>query len=612
MIGNKKLSLKIKLALPVAAVAVAVFSGMTLIIANSSHESTKKSAESYLLSTAESDARAVQAKFEKAFAIAKTTKQTTMAKKKMGLTQRQIVISELNETLAQNPEVIGTWVGFEPNAWDGKDQEFVEKPGHDKTGRFVPYWSWDKGAPSLSPLVDYEKVGDGDYYQVPKSRKKDSIVEPYIYPIAGVPTLMTSAAVPLIENDKFVGVSGVDLSLKSLKEDMEKVKPYAESQAYILSSSGKWVTHLQEDQITKPAEFVLNNEKMKEAVQSGKALQLTQVDPKTNEESLYVFYPIKMGTSEISWSLMLVTPAKVVFAEANNMFYKQIMMSFVGLFLLMGAVFIVANLISKEISDLSRKLSESNQQVSGAIHHLTTAGQELSTHATESASSLEEAVASLEEITSMVKINSENARQAANLSNSSSEEAIKGESEIHNLITSMKEISESSKKIEEIINVIDDIAFQTNLLSLNAAVEAARAGEQGKGFSVVAEAVRALAHRSSIAAKDITTLIKESVSKIEMGTEKADRSGDVLKNIVTTVKKVSELNNAISLASEEQAAGIQQISIAMNQIDQSVQKNASSSADIATTAEEINQQATSMALVVVNINEEVYGQRKAA
>lgn len=612
MIGNKKLSLKIKLALPVAAVAVAVFSGMTLIIANSSHETTKKSSESYLFSTAESDARAVQTKFEKAFAIAKTTKQTTMAKKKMGLTQRQIVISELNETLAQNPEVIGTWVGFEPNAWDGKDHEFVEKPGHDKTGRFIPYWSWEKGAPSLSPLVDYEKSGDGDYYQVPKNRKKDSIVEPYIYPIAGVPTLMTSAAVPLIEDDKFVGVSGVDLSLKSLKEDMDKVKPYAESQAYILSSSGKWVTHSQEDQITKPAEFVLNNEKMKEAVQSGKSLQLTQVDPKTNEESLYVFYPIKMGTSEISWSLMLVTPAKVVFAEANNMFYKQIMMSFVGLFLLMGAVFIVANLISKEISDLSRKLSESNQQVSGAIHHLTTAGQELSTHATESASSLEEAVASLEEITSMVKINSENARQAANLSNSSSEEAIKGESEIHNLITSMKEISESSKKIEEIINVIDDIAFQTNLLSLNAAVEAARAGEQGKGFSVVAEAVRALAHRSSIAAKDITALIKESVSKIEMGTEKADRSGDVLKNIVTTVKKVSELNNAISLASEEQAAGIQQISIAMNQIDQSVQKNASSSADIATTAEEINQQATSMALVVVNINEEVYGQRKAA
>lgn len=393
---------------------------------------------------------------------------------------------------------------------------------------------------------------------------------------------------------------------------MEKIKPYEQSQAYVLSSNGKWVTHPQEDQITKPSDFVMSNDKLKEAVEKGKSLQWVQTDAKTNEEYLYVVYPIKMGMSEVSWSLLVTTPAKIVFAEANALFLKQVVMSFIGLFLLLAAVFVVSSLISKEISELSKKLSESNQQVSGAIHHLTSAGQELSTHATESASSLEEAVASLEEMTSMVKLNSENARQAANLSINSSEEAVKGEIEIHNLITSMKEISESSKKIEEIINVIDDIAFQTNLLSLNAAVEAARAGEQGKGFSVVAEAVRALAHRSSVAAKDITTLIKESVSKIEIGTEKADRSGDVLKNIVTTVKKVSELNNAISLASDEQAAGIQQISIAMNQIDQSVQKNASSSANIATTAEEINQQATNMAQVVVYINEEVYGQRKVA
>lgn len=609
---NKKLSLKIKLALPVAVVALAVFTGMTIVIAKFTHDSTKKDAESFLFSAAESDARAIETKFEKAFAIAKTTKQTTMAKRKMGLVQRQIIINELNETLVQNPDVIGTWVGFEPNIWDGKDQEYIDKPGHDKTGRFIPYWSWDKGVASLSPLVDYEKQGDGDYYQVPKARKKDSIVEPYIYPIAGVPTLMTSVAVPLVVDDKFIGVAGVDLSLKSLKQEMDKVKPYEQSQAYVLSSSGKWVTHLQEDLITKPSDLILGNEKVKEALEKGKPFQWTQEDVKSKEEYLYVLYPIKMGQSEVSWSLLVTTPANVVFADANALILKQVAMSFVGLFLLLGAVFLVASFISKEISELSKRLSESNQQVSGAIHHLTSAGQELSTHATESASSLEEAVASLEEMTSMVKLNSENARQAASLSINSSEEAVKGEAEIHNLIASMKEIAESSKKIEEIINVIDDIAFQTNLLSLNAAVEAARAGEQGKGFSVVAEAVRALAQRSSVAAKDITTLIKESVSKIEMGTEKADRSGDVLKNIVTTVKKVSELNNAISLASEEQAAGIQQISIAMNQIDQSVQKNASSSANIATTAEEINQQATNMAAVVININEEVYGQKKAA
>lgn len=610
---TSKISLKLKLALPVGLVALAIFSVMTLIIANSSHESTKKNAEQFLLAAAEADARVIQMKFEKALEVAKVTEQVVFAKKKMGLTQRQIVINELNETLTSNPDLIGTWVGFEPNVWDGKDAEFVEKPGHDKSGRFIPYWSYDKGVATLSPLVDYEKAGDGDYYQVPKNRKKESVVEPYIYPIAGIPTLMTSVAVPFLVNDQFIGVAGVDLSLKSLKEDVEKVKPYAESQAYVVSSSGKWVTHPREDLIAKPAEFAVESEKIKTALQTGKAIQFTGFDDKLNKEFMYVVYPIKMGSTEIYWSLVLTTPTSVVFAEADALFQKQILMSAVGLLLLLGAVFLVATFISKELTQLSEKLSTSNQQVSGAIHSLTAAGQELSAHATESASSLEEAVASLEEMTSMVKLNSENARQAATLSNNSSDEAIKGESEIHSLISSMKEISESSKKIEEIINVIDDIAFQTNLLSLNAAVEAARAGEQGKGFSVVAEAVRALAQRSSVAAKDITGLIKESVTKIEVGTAKADRSGDVLKNIVLTVKKVSELNNAISLASEEQAAGIQQISIAMNQIDQSVQKNASSSANIATTADEINQQANHMALVVDNLNVEVYGEsRKVA
>lgn len=609
---TSKISLKLKLALPVGLVALAVFSVMTLIIANSSYDSTKKNAEQFLMAAAEADARVIQMKFEKALEVAKVTEQVVFAKKKMGITQRQIVINELNETLTSNSDLIGTWVGFEPNAWDGKDADFIEKPGHDKTGRFIPYWSYDKGVATLSPLVDYEKVGDGDYYQVPKTRKKESVVEPYIYPIAGTPTLMTSVAVPLIMNDQFLGVSGVDLSLKSLKEDVDKIKPYSESQAYVVSSSGKWVTHSKEDLITQNAEFPVEAEKIKSAIQGGKALQFTGFDEKLNQEFMYVVYPIKMGSTEVSWSLVLTTPTSIVFAEANQLFQKQILMSIVGLCLLLGAVFVVATIISRELTNLSEELSISNQQVSGAIHSLTSAGQELSTHATESASSLEEAVASLEEMTSMVKLNSENARQAASLSNNSSNEAIKGEEEIHSLISSMKEISESSKKIEEIINVIDDIAFQTNLLSLNAAVEAARAGEQGKGFSVVAEAVRALAHRSSVAAKDITGLIKESVSKIEVGTAKADRSGDVLKNIVLTVKKVSELNNAISLASEEQAAGIQQISIAMNQIDQSVQKNASSSANIATTADEINQQATHMALVVNNLNEEVYGESRKA
>ena len=179
---------------------------------------------------------------------------------------------------------------------------------------------------------------------------------------------------------------------------------------------------------------------------------------------------------------------------------------------------------------------------------------------------------------------------------------MQGEREIRNLIESMKDISQSSKKIEEIINVIDDIAFQTNLLALNAAVEAARAGEQGKGFAVVAEAVRGLAQRSASAAKDITALIQDSVSKIDRGSKIVDNSGNALKTIVTSVKKVSDLNNEIATASAEQANGISQISKAMNALDTSTQQNAAASEEVAATSEEMSSQAESLRNLVANLS----------
>lgn len=263
--------------------------------------------------------------------------------------------------------------------------------------------------------------------------------------------------------------------------------------------------------------------------------------------------------------------------------------------------------LSRTINRIIENLNGSSEQVSNAAHQIASSSEELSQATTEQASSLEETVATIEELTSMVKVNSENAGQAAQLSNETSEIASRGEQEIQALVSSMSTISGDSKKIAEIINVIDDIAFQTNLLALNAAVEAARAGEQGKGFAVVAEAVRSLAQRSSSAAKDITELIKSSVERIENGSRQAEKSGAVLVEIVAAVKKVTEINNEIAAASTEQSNGIAQISKAMNQLDQVTQVNAASSEEAAASAEELSAQAESMTQVIATLVEVVKG-----
>lgn len=258
-----------------------------------------------------------------------------------------------------------------------------------------------------------------------------------------------------------------------------------------------------------------------------------------------------------------------------------------------------------EIEKISLKLANTSQAMSSS-------GQELSETANTTAASLEETSASLEQLSSSVKMNADHAGVAARLSQDSKERASAGDQEVRQLIVSMEKISAASRKIEEITNVIDDIAFQTNLLALNAAVEAARAGDQGKGFAVVAEAVRSLAQRSAVAATDISKLIKENVEIIDEGVLAADRSGEVLKSIVESVHKVTDLVKEISVASTEQSQGVAQISQAVSQMDTSAQKNAESSQVIVASVAEIENYSENLRHLWDEFNQELGFQKKAS
>ncbi len=579
----RDLSFTQQLTFPIALMGFVILGGVTIFTAQNSFKEAKRAATASSLETGKRSSQQIKAQIDHAFSQGEVVGRYMAMEKAHGIQDRSRSYNLLKEILKGDSNYLATWSAWEPNAFDGRDAHYANGEWHEKTGRVYPWWVRQGSDIVYKTLLNEETPDLGDWYFEPMKTKQSLLVDPYKDTVNGKELVMTSAVYTIVINGKPEGLIGIDISLDRIKEMTAEVRPFENSQAYLISDKMVIVAGAQPEKVMQPFEYAQD---ISGVVTKKDAASFELKTDRGIEQFLVV--PVPIYDMAQTWYLVIKTPEATILAEAYQNIWKQSLLSLGGLILLMTTVYFGAKRSESKLSQVARGLTESSSAISTDIGHLNTAGAHLAEASTKAAASVEESVASLEEITSMVRSNTGNAEAAASLSAESVQLARTGEEKIKGLVVTMGGIEKSSQKIEEIINIIDDISFQTNLLALNASVEAARAGEHGRGFAVVADAVRSLAQRSALAAKDINVLISESVAQVKLGTQMVQENGTVLKQISDSIDKVATLNGEIASASQQQTSGIEQIHKAIGQLDQVIQSNAAEAQEIVSTASDIS------------------------
>nr|WP_315427251.1 methyl-accepting chemotaxis protein [uncultured Albidiferax sp.] len=477
---------------------------------------------------------------------------------------------------------------------------------------------------------DYDPTGR-PWYKKASAADGPVVTDPYIG--AATKKLLITFAAAVKEGGQVKAVTATDVLMDTVSRNVASIRPTPGSYGFIVSKAGKIVVHEDANLLLKPVADIAPD------LGQGSFADLKGLtDIKINGESRLVYAAPITGTD---WSLVVALQRDEATAGIRAMVWSSV----IGALVVAAAVLsIIAAVLSKTLSrltvlrdamkdvgsgdgDLTLRVATSGndelatiasnfnqfvekihavmQQVRTSADGVAIASAEISqgnndlSARTESqASALEQTSASMEQLGATVKQNADSARQANQLAQSASSVAIRGGEVVGQVVETMKGINDSSKKISDIISVIDGIAFQTNILALNAAVEAARAGEQGRGFAVVASEVRSLAGRSAEAAKEIKALINASVERVEQGTSLVDQAGTTMTEVVGSIQRVTQIMGEISVASSEQSAGVSQVGEAVTHMDQATQQNAALVEEMAAAASSLKTQAGDLVTVV--------------